>query len=82
MPRITLDAPTIAKLTQSPGALEVCDEQGKVVGTFRPKLDPEKYGPLEPQVGEEELRRREKSDAWYTTAEVLAHLRKLEQEGR
>ncbi len=79
MPQVILDATTIAKLTATPMSLEICDDQGKVVGYFRPRLDPSKYGPLEPQVSEEELRRREQSkERRYTTAEVLEHLRRLE----
>ncbi len=78
MARIVLDAATIAKLTTELHPVEVCDEQGNVIGTFRPRLDPAKYGPLEPQISEEELERRMKSNGpWYTTAEVLEHLRKL-----
>ena len=79
MPQIILDAATIAKLTDLAAPLDVCDEQGKVVGYFRPRLDPTKYGPLEPQVSDEELRRRANSnERRYTTAEVLEHLRQLE----
>ena len=74
MSRVVLDAATLAKLLQTPLPVEVCDEQGKVVGTFRPRV--------EPQVSNEELRRREQSDKWYTTAEVLAHLKRLEAEGK
>lgn len=83
MSRITLDAATIAKLTEECRPTEICDDSGKVVGVFRPKLDPEKWGPLEPQVSMEELRRRAASnERRYTTAEVLEHLKRLEQEGR
>lgn len=82
MSRITLDAVTIARLTESGATLEVCDDTGKVVGEFRPKLDPAEYR-LEPQVSDEELRRRaESNERRYTTAEVLEHLRRLEAEGR
>ena len=82
MSRIVLDEDTIARLAELTGSVEVCDNHGKVIGYFRPKLDPEKYSPLEPQVSEEELRRREQSDKWYTTAQVLERLRRLEEEGR
>ena len=33
--------------------------------------------PLSPQVSEEELDRRAKSTVWYSTEEVLAHLKRL-----
>ena len=49
------------------------DETGKIVGMFKP-LDLSK---IELEISEEELLRREKSDKWYSTAEVLAYLEKL-----
>ncbi len=79
MSRIVLDEATLARLGELTGSVAVCDSRGKVVGYFRPKLDPEKDAPLEPQVSEEELRRREQSDRWYTTAEVRERLRHLEE---
>jgi hypothetical protein len=81
MSRIILDADVIARLSELTVGAEVCGPDGKVIGYFRPKLDPAKYSPLEPQISEEELQRRENSDKWHTTAEVLAHLKRLEQEG-
>jgi hypothetical protein len=37
------------------------------------------WEPVSPEVSEEELDRRAKSNDWYTTEEVLAHLKKLEK---
>ena len=38
------------------------------------------YEPWEPPIEEEELKRREQSDEWYSTEEVLAHLKSLERQ--
>jgi hypothetical protein len=83
MSRITLDAAVIARLSDLTSPVEICDGDGKVIGVFRPKLDPAKYGPLEPQISAEEIQRRaESKERRYSTAEVLEHLKRLEQEGR
>jgi hypothetical protein len=79
MTRVVLDAATLSKLHNLTQPLEVCDEQGQVLARLMP-VGLSEYGPLEPQISEEELARREKSDKWYTTAEVLAHLKKLESQ--
>jgi hypothetical protein len=77
MTKITVDAALLSKLNNLTEPLELCDEAGHVLAKVRPVYDPALYGPLEPQVSNEELDRRFKSDKWYTTAEVLEHLRKL-----
>ena len=77
--RVTLDDGVIARLVESLQPIEVCDSTGKVVGFFRPRPDPTRFGPLDPQISEEELRRREQSSGpWHTTDEVVARLRKSE----
>jgi hypothetical protein len=43
-------------------------------------LDPSEYDLTEPPISEEELRRREQSDEWYTTEQVLEHLKGLEKQ--
>lgn len=81
MERITLDTATIERLTKLGSPLEIYDENGKLVGMFRPYFDPAEYD-LEPKVSNEELRRRANSnERRYTTAEVLEHLKRLEQAG-
>jgi hypothetical protein len=58
--------------------LELCDESGRIVGRVIPTRDLSSYGPLEPQITEEEIQRRKQSkEKSYTTAEVLAYLEKL-----
>ena len=55
----------------------MCDDSGLVLGRLFPSADLSQYGPLEPQVSEEELDRRDNAqEKRYTTTEVLAHLEK------
>lgn len=57
--------------------LELRDESGQVLGRVFPALDPSLYN-LEPQISQEEIRRRKQTkEKSYTTAEVLAYLEKL-----
>jgi hypothetical protein len=59
--------------------LELCDESGQVLAHVTPALDLSEYEPWEPPISEEELQRREQSTEWYTTEQVLAHLKGLEK---
>jgi hypothetical protein len=78
MTRVIVDAAMLSKLHNLSEPLELCDEAGRVLANVRPGIDLSQYEPLEPQVSEEELERRSRSPGpWYTTAEVLAHLKKL-----
>ena len=77
MTRVVVTKELLAQLHNLTQALELYDEQGHILARVEPILDPALWGPLEPQVSIEELDRRAKSDKWYTTAEVLAHLEKL-----
>src|SRR5437763_1133305 len=76
--RVVVDAEMLQKLRQLTEPLELYDDKGHILARVTPVLDPALWGPLVPQVSEEELDRRERSDTWYTTAEVLAHLEKLQ----
>jgi hypothetical protein len=58
--------------------LELCDESGQVLALLTPVRDLAEYEPLEPQVSDEELLRRARSDEeTFTIAEVLSRLGKL-----
>lgn len=74
MTRITLDPQLLQQLHALTEPAELCDQQGRIIGRFVPQVDASAYAPLDPQVSEDELRRREQSADWYTTAEVLGHL--------
>lgn len=77
MGRLIVDATLPEKLPGLTQPVELCDPTGRVLGRYIPQVDLADYEPLEPQVSDEELQRRKQSAEWYTTAEVLAHLRKL-----
>jgi len=55
----------------------LCDASGKRLGCFVPAVDWSQYEIVGPEPTEEELRRAEESDEWYTTDDVLRHLEKL-----
>jgi hypothetical protein len=78
MTQVIVDETLRNKLHNLTQPLELCDESGRVLGRVYPTLDLSQYGPLEPQISKEELQRRKKSDKWYTTAEVLDYLKRLE----
>jgi hypothetical protein len=78
MTKIIVDADTRNKLLNLAEPMELCDEEGRVLGRFTPVIDLSEWEPLSPEVSEEELDRRERSnEKRYTTAEVLAYLEKL-----
>ncbi len=79
MTRITLDASESSKLHGLTQVVELCDPSGRVLGQLIPAVDPSEWEPMTPEASEEELARREQSTEWYTTEEVLAHLRSLEK---
>lgn len=78
MTRITVDQTLQQKLQGHIQPVELCDPSGHVLGKFLPRFDPALYENLEPQISEEELRRRSESkERTYTTEEVIAHLESL-----
>jgi hypothetical protein len=52
---------------------QLCDESGKLLGQFVPTPSADEFE--EPPISREELNRRKASTEWYTTEEVLKHLR-------
>lgn len=76
MSHITLDAAVAEQLKQASEIVELRDPSGRVLGRFFPAYDPAEWEPLTPEISEEELDRREKSDKWYTFDEVMAHLKR------
>jgi hypothetical protein len=78
MTKVIVDAELRKKLHDLREPLELCDESGQVIGRVLPIVGLSEYDTWEPPLDEEELSRREQSTTWHTTAEVLAHLKKLE----
>ncbi|HZV04721.1 MAG TPA: hypothetical protein VE999_06530 [Gemmataceae bacterium] len=78
MTQIILDASVSGQLHNLTQPVELCDPSGRVLGEFVPRIDMSEWEPISPDISEEELDRRAKSNQKrYTTAEVLAHLEKL-----
>jgi hypothetical protein len=79
MTRLIVDETLRSKLHNFAEPLELCDESGRVLARVTPLPDLSEYEPWEPPIDEDELRRREQSDKWHTTEQVLAHLQNLEK---
>jgi hypothetical protein len=80
MTRITIDADLSSKLHELTREVEFCDPSGRVLGRFLPTIDMADWEPVGPDISEEELDRRERSnERRYTTEEVLAYLKSLEK---
>ncbi len=78
MTQITLDPQLASQLNNLTRAVELRDTSGRLLGRFIPAINMTEWEQITPDVSEEELDRREQSNAKrYTTAEVLAHLEKL-----
>jgi hypothetical protein len=75
MTRITLDAASQNVLHALTEPAELCDDEGRVIGRFLPRMDPTQFTPLEPQVNDDALSLRERSTDWHSTSEVLDSLR-------
>jgi len=80
MTRIILDASASNHLHALTEPVELCDPSGRVLGSFVPRIDLSEWEPVSPDVSEEELDRREKSTDWYSTEQVMAHLKSLENQ--
>ena len=77
MPRIIIDDDMREKLKGAREAVQIVDQDGHLLGTFKP-IDVPPYDPsLIPPISEEELRRRTAEPGGYTTEEVLKHLESL-----
>jgi hypothetical protein len=80
MSKITVDAPLVQVLHGLTESVELYDPSGQVIGRFIPKIDFSGWEPVnpdEPEVSDEELKRRIATERRYTTAEVIAYLEKL-----
>lgn len=77
MTRVIVDAELLGKLRNLSELVELCDDRGRVLAQVVPSPNLQDYDPTEPPMSEEELARREASDKWYSTEEVLQRLRNL-----
>jgi hypothetical protein len=77
MSQLTLDSALAKQLHAFREVVELRDPAGNLVGRFVP-AELAEYEAVEPPIDEAEMKRREKSNKWHTTDEVLAHLQRLE----
>ena len=75
MTRFVLDSTTGAKLQGARQPLELCDQTGRVLGHFIPLVEQAISPMLEPQIGEDEIRRRELQGGGRSLAEIMADLK-------
>lgn len=74
MTSVKMDAGMIERLRGVTEAVQLCDDQGHVVGYFRPACGSQRY-PEPPALDPEELRRRLASPDRRTISEILADLK-------
>jgi hypothetical protein len=78
MTKVTIDAELFARLRALNESVELCGPEGEVAGKFHPVVDLSGWEPVDPEISEEELDRRENSnEKRYTTAEAISHLESL-----
>lgn len=78
MVRLTVDDALRKQLGDLSAPVQLCDEMGRTLAHVFPCLAADEYDLHEPPIDEVELRRRENSDTWYTTDQVLERLRGLD----
>jgi hypothetical protein len=76
MTKVIFDQTTLSKLRSGNGAVEICDESGRLMGHFYPAQARSLYKNLVIPITEEELERREKELGGRPLAEILADLEK------
>ena len=79
MTKIILEQASRAKLEKLAEHAELCDESGRTLGYYTPAAVRSLYDSVEVPFTEEELRAAEAETESFTTEEVLAHLKSLEQ---
>jgi hypothetical protein len=77
MTKITVGSDLRRQLAGALDPVELCDEDGYILGVFRPATGREMYKGVDAPHTEEELDRREGVTETYSTAEVLKRLESL-----
>jgi hypothetical protein len=72
MNKVLLDAQTLAKLNGLTGPLDICDEQGQILGRFVPYPTAVSPSDLELDISQEELQRRAESFQGRPLSDLLA----------
>jgi len=76
MTKLMVDETLPGRLAGLENPVELCDASGRVVGAFIPAALRTFYDDMEPQVSEEELKRRSREESGRSLAEILADLEK------
>jgi hypothetical protein len=76
MTKIVVDPATLSQLRAAHEVVALCDDAGHVVGHFHPVASPDKPKRLEPQISEEEIRRRLRQGGGRSLTEIKADLEK------
>ena len=75
---ITLDSPLLEKLLASMRSVDLCDQSGRIVGQFTPKIDPNDFEVVGRPISDEELNRRiHSNEPRIPAAAVLSRLENL-----
>jgi len=77
MIHVKVDAETRDKLSQLDEPAQLCDENGQVLGEFRPAVNRSNCVGVDSPLSTEELQLREQETETYTTREVLERLKDL-----
>lgn len=73
MTTVKIDAEMLQRLRSVAGAVQLCDDEGHVVGYFRPACGDQRY-PEPPALPPEELQRRLATPGGRKISEILADL--------
>ena len=76
MTKLIVDPATRMKLAEARNALELCDDDGHVLGHFIPIASGSQRSSTEPLVSNDELDRREREGGGRSLREILAELEK------
>lgn len=76
MSPIVIPDELLAQLRASGNSVEFVDKDGNSVGFFTPKLNPDDWENLEPELSEEELQEMLKQEGGRTLSEIMADLEK------
>lgn len=73
MTTVKIDAEMLQRLRSVAGAVQLCDDDGRVIGYFRPACGVQRY-PEPPPLAPEELQRRLAAPGGRKISEILADL--------
>ena len=78
MNELVMPANVASQLQGLPNPVKLCNPAGKAIGCFVPTIDASLYEIEGPEPTDVQLREAEAATEWYSTADVLRHLEKLQ----